>query len=63
MKGLDIEVPIPLTGLARYTKNRLFNKPAENDGPLDQDLSDPVQIALVIAQRVDMTAKNAASIK
>ncbi|KAF8335238.1 hypothetical protein F5887DRAFT_614117 [Amanita rubescens] len=63
MKSLAVEIPIPLSGPARYTKSRLFNKATENDGLLDQDLSDPVQIALAIAQRVDMTAKNAASIK
>jgi hypothetical protein len=55
-----------LSGLA-HGKNSLFDGPIENNRPSGQDeyayVSDSPQIALATAQRVDMPAKIAASIR
>jgi hypothetical protein len=60
MRSIDVQTP---SRGPSHARNRLRNRPIENDESEDEDLSDSAQIALATAQRVDMAGKIAASIK
>ena len=63
MRSIRIEAPGPSKGFARV-KERLFHKTENNkQAKLDEDVSDSAQIALAMAQRIDMAGKIVASVK
>lgn len=64
LKVVHVEAPSPTSPLPRG-RNRLSIKSIKDNEPAgkDEDLADAPEISLAMAQRVDMPAKIAASIK
>jgi hypothetical protein len=63
MRSIRIEAPGPSNRFTRV-KERLFHRTENNkQAKLDEDVSDSAQIALAMAQRIDMAGKIVASVK
>ena len=64
LRRVHVETPSPTSALPRG-RNHLSIKPITNNqtAEKDEDFADAAEITLAIAQRVDMPAKVAASIK